>query len=70
MGPCGERFAPIQVPDLIRERRLSMAEKCAHPACKCTVDKNSPFGKYCSAQCENKSEQLELVCDCGHPGCK
>jgi hypothetical protein len=47
-----------------------MADKCAHPSCKCLVDKNGPFGKYCSAQCENKGEQLELVCDCGHPSCK
>ncbi len=41
-------------------------EKCAHPACRCTV----PDGKeYCSQRCQDSKDEVEISCDCGHPGC-
>lgn len=45
------------------------AEKCAHPACKCAVPEKSPYGNYCSAQCENEGQTADVKCTCGHPGC-
>jgi hypothetical protein len=47
-----------------------MAEKCAHPACECQVEKGGQFGKYCSERCKIKGDITELRCDCGHPACK
>ena len=43
--------------------------KCAHPACNCTVAKGGPFGKYCSEHCKEARDIIELHCDCKHPGC-
>jgi len=43
--------------------------KCAHPACKCTVPKDGPHGNYCSVHCATAKSVSELKCDCGHPGC-
>ena len=34
--------------------------KCAHPACNCTVPKNGPFGKYCSEHCKEARDIIEL----------
>jgi len=44
------------------------AKKCAHPDCVCPV----PDGKkYCSPYCHDAgSDEQELACDCGHPGCR
>ena len=44
--------------------------KCAHPACNCTVPKNGPFGKYCSEHCKEARDIIELRCDCKHPACR
>jgi len=42
-------------------------EKCAHPPCNCTVDTEE---KYCSEYCEDAGgDEVEISCDCGHPGC-
>ena len=41
-------------------------KKCAHPACSCTVDKNT---KYCSQYCEDAGDTMEISCNCGHQGC-
>ncbi len=41
-------------------------KKCAHPACQCTVPENK---KYCSQRCEDAKGEVEISCDCGHPGC-
>jgi len=41
-------------------------KKCAHPACQCTV---SDDDEYCSQQCEDAGDEVEISCDCGHPGC-
>lgn len=43
--------------------------KCAHPACNCTVAKGGQFGKYCSEHCKEAGKITELHCDCKHPGC-
>ena len=43
--------------------------KCAHPACSCTVEENSEFGKYCSEHCKKAGNITELRCGCHHPGC-
>ncbi len=40
-------------------------KKCAHPACRCTVTDN----KYCSQRCEDAKGEVEISCDCAHPGC-
>ena len=45
-------------------------DKCAHPACTCTVPKDAPFGKYCSEHCQVAKDLTEIRCECGHPGCK
>jgi hypothetical protein len=44
----------------------SELKKCAHPACTCLVDGDK---KYCSQRCEDGGDQVEISCDCGHPGC-
>jgi len=41
-------------------------EKCAHPACQCTVDAKQ---KYCSESCHDAAGTLEISCNCGHAGC-
>jgi hypothetical protein len=41
--------------------------KCAHPACLCTVTSDE---EYCSQLCRDAGrEEIEISCDCGHPGC-
>ncbi len=42
-------------------------KKCANPACSCAADKGSD---YCSAHCEGTADKTEVVCTCGHPGCR
>jgi len=42
-------------------------KKCDNPACGCMASENS---KYCSAHCEAIAEKTEVVCTCGHPGCR
>ncbi len=43
------------------------AKKCAHPACSCIPEKGE---KYCSSYCKDAgSDDVEISCDCGHPGC-
>jgi hypothetical protein len=44
-------------------------QKCAHPACNCTVQENSPYGKYCSEHCKDAGQITELRCGCRHAGC-
>ena len=46
-----------------------MAEKCAHPACECVVERGGAFGKYCSETCKKKGDSIELRCECRHPAC-
>jgi hypothetical protein len=41
-------------------------KKCAHPACRCIVPDSK---KYCSQRCEDSKEEVEISCDCAHPGC-
>jgi hypothetical protein len=43
--------------------------KCAHPACDCTTEKDS---KYCGEYCENaeKSRVTEIGCSCEHDACR
>jgi hypothetical protein len=41
-------------------------KKCAHPACRCTVEEDK---KYCSQRCEDAGGEVEISCDCAHPGC-
>jgi hypothetical protein len=44
-------------------------QKCAHPACACTVQANGPYGKYCSEHCKDAGQITELRCGCRHPDC-
>ncbi len=41
-------------------------QKCAHPACNCTVASGE---KYCSTYCHDAGGKTELMCNCGHPNC-
>jgi hypothetical protein len=41
-------------------------KKCAHPACTCMVEQDE---EYCSQYCEDASDEVEISCDCAHPGC-
>jgi len=41
-------------------------QKCAHPACRCTVVDDQ---WYCSQFCEDAGDEVDISCDCGHPGC-
>ena len=41
-------------------------KKCAHPACTCTVDRDT---KYCSQSCKDSGDTTEISCNCGHAGC-
>ena len=59
------RFAPVAG----RPGGVMDTNKCAHPACNCTVQKGGPFGKYCSEHCKEARDIIELHCDCKHPGC-
>ncbi len=45
-------------------------QKCAHPACSCTVAPKGPFGKYCSDACQKAGGITELRCGCHHAECK
>jgi hypothetical protein len=45
------------------------ANKCAHPACNCTVNGQGEYGKYCSEYCKKSAQQTELRCGCRHPDC-
>jgi hypothetical protein len=45
---------------------MAETNKCAHPACNCTVAKGD---KYCSTYCHDARDTVELRCNCGHPGC-
>jgi hypothetical protein len=49
---------------------MAKAEKCAHPACECTVQPNGEFGKYCSDHCRQAGQRTELRCDCHHTACR
>ena len=49
---------------------MADTNKCAHPACLCTVAKDGPFGKYCSDHCKQAGNKTELRCDCQHAECR
>ena len=48
---------------------MGPAEKCAHPACECMVEKGQRFGKYCSEHCKEAGTLTVLRCHCMHPEC-
>jgi hypothetical protein len=50
---------------------MAVSKKCAHKLCKCKVSEGGPWGKYCSAHCEEAADTdaLEIYCDCKHPEC-
>jgi len=49
-----------------RTQQMANTQKCAHPACNCTVANGS---KYCSEYCHDAAGTTELACNCGHAGC-
>jgi hypothetical protein len=49
---------------------MADANKCAHPACECLVEKAGPFGKYCSDHCKEAAKITELRCTCQHAACR
>ncbi len=43
------------------------SKKCAHPACQCMAPEKET---YCSSYCKDAGkDDVEISCDCGHPGC-
>jgi len=48
---------------------MTTTNKCAHPACKCTVTSGGAYGKYCSEHCQEAKDVSEIHCDCKHPDC-
>jgi len=52
------------------EDPMSQPEKCAHPACSCTVPEKGEWGKYCSEHCKHAGGMTELRCGCQHPECR
>lgn len=46
---------------------MANTKKCANPVCTCTPTDGS---KYSSVHCEAISRKSEIVCACGHPGCR
>jgi hypothetical protein len=46
-----------------------MSKKCAHPACKCVIADDGPYGPYCSEHCKEAGDITELRCDCKHRAC-
>jgi hypothetical protein len=53
-----------------QETTMTEPNKCAHPACKCLVSKDSAYGKYCSEHCKEAADEIELRCECQHPACR
>jgi hypothetical protein len=51
----------------IEWRFMANPKKCTNPACSCTTNDGS---KYCSPHCEAVAEKTEVVCTCGHAGCR
>ena len=49
---------------------MADANKCAHPACECIVEKGGPYGKYCSEHCKEARGITELRCQCQHAECR
>ena len=52
------------------EDPMTDASKCAHPACKCIVQKHGEYGKYCSEHCKEAADETVLRCECQHPACR
>jgi hypothetical protein len=46
---------------------MADVKKCPHPSCSCNLEKGQSF---CSARCEAAKGTTELMCECGHAGCK
>jgi len=45
---------------------MAKTDKCAHPACSCTVKDGE---KYCSGYCHDAGNLADLACGCGHLEC-
>ena len=45
---------------------MTTEQKCAHPACRCLVADDKT---YCHERFEDAKDQIEISCDCAHPGC-
>jgi hypothetical protein len=46
---------------------MAQPKKCENAACSCIPADGS---KYCSAHCEGLANKTEVVCTCGHSGCR
>jgi hypothetical protein len=46
---------------------MAQPKKCENPACSCIPTDGS---KYCSAHCEGIAGKTEVLCACGHSGCR
>lgn len=44
-------------------------DKCEHGPCQCLAMSDTD---YCGVYCENaaKTGEIEIACNCGHPGCE
>ena len=46
------------------------AQRCAHPACKCSVTEGRRFcSEYCEQHSGKEDAQSKVMCGCGHPEC-
>ncbi len=46
---------------------METQKKCAHPSCQCAARQGSD---YCSTYCEGEAKTADILCNCGHPGCR
>lgn len=46
---------------------MSDPKKCSNPACSCVPANGENF---CSTHCEATKGTTEIMCQCGHPGCR
>lgn len=46
-------------------------QKCAHPACKCSVPEGAKFcSEYCAQPISEAMAGTQARCQCGHPECE
>ena len=46
---------------------MSDLRKCGNPTCSCIPANGEEF---CSTHCEGIKGTTEIMCQCGHPGCR
>ena len=65
----GRGDAQVTYPE---DRRFPMTssgetKKCARASCRCPVAKDR---EYCGTSCEGEGDSTDILCNCGHSGCR